>query len=104
MFCDMTYFETIYDIKLRTYFAANGSGLKQKAMEAVEEGADLMIGGDIAVETAKEADIPSLFLSITEDSLRTAFSMAESLDLPWAQRRGALPRLRHFWTIPLTGW
>ena len=80
MFCDMTYFETIYDIKLRTYFAANGSGLKQKAMEAVEEGADLMIGGDIAVETAKEADIPSLFLSITEDSLRTAFSMAESLD------------------------
>lgn len=80
MFCDMTYFETIYDIKLRTYFAANGSGLKEKAMEAVEDGADLMIGGDIAVETAKEADIPSLFLSITEDSLRTAFSMAESLD------------------------
>lgn len=80
MFCDMTYFETIYDIKLRTYFAANGSGLKEKAMEAVEDGADLMIGGDIAVETAKEADIPSLFLAITEDSLRTAFSMAESLD------------------------
>ena len=80
MFCDMTYFETIYDIKLRTYFAANGSGLKEKAMEAVEDGADLMIGGDIAVETAKEADIPSLFLSITEDSLCTAFSMAESLD------------------------
>ena len=80
MFCDMTYFETIYDIKLRTYFAANGSGLKEKAMEAVEDGADLMIGGDIAVETAKEADIPSLFLSITEDSLRTALSMAESLD------------------------
>lgn len=80
MFCDMTYFETIYDIKLRTYFAANGSGLKEKAMEAVEDGADLMIGGDIAVETAKEADIPSLFLSITEDSLRTVFSMAESLD------------------------
>ena len=80
MFCDMSYCETIYDIKLRTYFAANGSGLKEKAMEAVEDGADLMIGGDIAVETAKEADIPSLFLSITEDSLRTAFSMAESLD------------------------
>lgn len=80
MFCDMSYFETIYDIKLRIYFAANGSGLKEKAMEAVEDGADLMIGGDIAVETAKEADIPSLFLSITEDSLRTAFSMAESLD------------------------
>lgn len=80
MFCDMTYFESIYDIKLRTYYAANGAELKARAAEAVEDGADLMIGGDIAVETAKGAEIPSLFLSITEDSLRTAFSMAESLD------------------------
>lgn len=80
MFCDMSYFESIYDIKLRTYFAANGSELRQKAMEAMEDGADLMIGGDIAVGTAREAGFPCLFLSITEDSLRTAFSVAESMD------------------------
>lgn len=79
MFCDMAYFETIYGIKLRTYFAANGTQLKEKALEAIEDGADLMIGGDIVVSVAKEADIASLFLSITEDSLRTAFSMAESM-------------------------
>lgn len=79
MFCDMTYFETIYDIKLRTYFAAVGSDLREKAQEAVGDGADLLIGGDIAVSVAKEADIASLFLSITEDSLRTAFSMAEGM-------------------------
>lgn len=80
MFCDMTYFEAIYGIKLKTYFAENGSGLPARAREAVADGADLLIGGDLAVETAKEAGIPSLFLSITEDSLRTAFAMAESLD------------------------
>ncbi len=61
MFCDMTYFETIYDISLKTYFAANGSELKEKALEAMAEGADLMIGGDIAVEAAKEAGVPSCF-------------------------------------------
>lgn len=79
MFCDMTYFEDIYGIKLRTYFAEGSQQLKEKALEAVEDGADLMIGGDVAVSVAKEADIASLFLSITEDSLRTAFSMAESM-------------------------
>ena len=80
MFCDMTYFETIYDIKLRTYFASNGAGLEEQAKLAMEEGADLMIGGDVAVATAKEAGFPSLFLSMTEDSLRMAFAMAESMD------------------------
>lgn len=80
MFCDMTYFETIYDIKLRTYFASNGSGLEDAARQAIEEGADLLIGGDVAVGAAKDGGVPSLFLSITEDSLRTAFAMAESMD------------------------
>lgn len=80
MFCDMTYFETIYDIKLRTYFASNGAGLEGAARQAMEEGADLMIGGDVAVGAAKEAGFPSLFLSMTEDSLRTAFAMAEGMD------------------------
>lgn len=80
MFCDMTYFETIYDIKLRTYFASNGAGLMEQSRLAIEEGADLIIGGDVAVSTAKKAGCPSLFLSMTEDSLRTAFAMAESMD------------------------
>lgn len=80
MFCDMSYFETIYDIRLRTYFASNGAGLKEQSELAIEEGADLVIGGDVAVGTAKAAGCPSLFLSMTEDSLRTAFAMAESMD------------------------
>ena len=80
MFCDMSYFETIYDIRLRTYFASNGAGLKEQSRLAIEEGADLVIGGDVAVGTAKEAGCPSLFLSMTEDSLRTAFAMAENMD------------------------
>lgn len=80
MFCDMSYFDTIYDIELRTYYARTGAELPEVTMEAVREQADLIIGGDTAVEIATREQIPSLFLSITEDSLKTAFSMAESMD------------------------
>ena len=79
MFCDMSYFDTIYDIELRTYYAINGIGLRDAAVAAAEDEADLIIGGDTAVEVATEYKVPSLFLSIKEDSLRTAFSMAESM-------------------------
>ncbi len=80
MFSDMTYFEELYDIELRTYYAGQGEELKPQALKAIQEGADLIIGGDTAVATATEQSIPSLFLSITEESLRNAFSIAQSMD------------------------
>ena len=80
MLCDMSYFETIYDIELRTYVAPGGNALRETAMMAVEDQADLIIGGDTAVTVATENRVPSLFLSITEDSLRTAFAVAESMN------------------------
>ena len=60
--------------------AQNGGELPDAAGRAVEEHADLIIGGDTAVKAATEAGIPSLFLSITEDSLKHAFSMAERVN------------------------
>lgn len=80
MFCDMSYFDTLYDIELRTYYSANSSGLKDAALRAVEERADLIIGGDTVVEVANGSHVPSLFLSTTEDSLKNAFAMAESMN------------------------
>lgn len=80
MFCDMSYFDSIYEIELRSYFAERGERLADEAGRAVKDGVDLMIGGDTAVAVAGEAGIPSLFLSITEDSLRNAFTMAENMD------------------------
>lgn len=80
MFCDMSYFDTIYDIELRTYYSLDGTGLRDAAVSAAEDEADLIIGGDTAVEVATQYKVPSLFLSTTEDSLRTALSMAESMN------------------------
>ena len=83
-------FDSIYNIKLRTYFAGRPSELRETALKAIEDGAELLIGGDVAVEAAKEADLPSLFLSSTEDSMRVAFSMAESMDFAMgAQKRSS---------------
>lgn len=82
MFCDMSYFDQLYDINLRTYYTSQGreEGLKELVRQAKEEGADLVIGGDTAVEAATQSGMPSLFLSLTEDSLRNAFSMAQRVE------------------------
>ena len=93
MFCDMRYFDSIYNIKLRTYFASHPLGLRDTALKAIEDGAELLIGGDVAVEAAKEAGLPSLFLSSTEDSMRVAFAMAESMDFAMGVQKRSSARL-----------
>lgn len=80
MFCDMSYFDLIYGIEMRTYFADKSHLLEDMARQAISDKVDLIIGGDTAVSIAGEAGLPSLFLSNTEDSLRNALSMAESMD------------------------
>ena len=79
MFCDMSYFDSLYGIELHTFFAPDNEMLRPVSLQAVEERADLIIGGEVTVEAATAAGIPSLFLSATEDSIRNAFSMAESI-------------------------
>lgn len=79
MFCDMTYFNQIYDIELRTYLANNAEELHGAIQLAIRDNVDLIIGGDSAIMAATEAGIPSLFLSSTEDSIREAFKVADKL-------------------------
>lgn len=79
MFCDMSYFDQIYDMEVRTFYAPDNESLRSFAYQAVEEKVDLIIGGEVAVEAAASAGVPSLFLSTTEDSLRNAFTMAKSI-------------------------
>lgn len=81
MFCDMSYFDSLYGIQLHTFFAPDNEMLRPVSLQAVEEKADLIIGGEVTVEAAAAAGIPSLFLSATEDSIRNAFAMAESIRL-----------------------
>lgn len=80
MFCDMSYFDELYGIELRTYFVNHGEELPEAAQSAISDDVDLIIGGDTVVSIAKQLEIPSLFLAMTEDSLRVAFSTAEQVN------------------------
>ncbi len=79
MFCDMTHFNQIYDIELRTYLVSNPDELGVAINEAINDNLDIIIGGDNAITAASRAGIPSLFLSSTEDSIREAFKVAENM-------------------------
>ena len=80
MFCDMSRFDEIFHINLLLFPACDDDDLAQKAQEAAQSGADLLIGGNTVIAAAKEAGIPSLFLSNTEDSIRTALLLAQNMD------------------------
>lgn len=80
MFCDMSFFDELYGIELRTYYAKQDEELSEVTRKAVEDQVDIMIGGDTVVSIAEAHHIPSLFLSMTEDSLHNAFSTAEKLE------------------------
>ena len=80
MFCDMSFFNELYDVELRTYFATSEENLADTVREAVADGVDVVIGGETAVQVCFESNTPSLFLATTEDSLQQALGMALNLD------------------------
>jgi transcriptional regulator with PAS, ATPase and Fis domain len=79
MFCDMTYFNQIYNIELRTYLVPDAEQLHNAIQQAMLDNLDIIIGGDTAIMAASDAGIPSLFLASTEDSIREAFKIADKL-------------------------
>ncbi len=79
MFCDMTHFNQIYNIELRTYLVSTPDELSVAVNGAINDNLDIIIGGENAITAASKAGIPSLFLSSTEDSIREAFKEAENM-------------------------
>lgn len=79
MFQDMSYFNEIYNIELKTYLANDTNELIVLVDQAINDNVDIIIGGDIAIAAAAKAGIPNLFLSSTEDSIREAFKVAQKM-------------------------
>jgi len=79
MFSDMSYIETIFDIKLKTYFVEELDELHIAVENAVNDKADIIIGSDIVAQSAEIENVPCLFLSLTEDSIREAFKTAQNV-------------------------
>lgn len=79
MFCDMTYFDQIFQVQVKPYLATDADALNLCVSQAIYEGPDIIIGGDTAIAAAAKAKIPALFMDSTEDSLREAFKVAKKL-------------------------
>ncbi|MDF2614237.1 MAG: domain S-box [Clostridia bacterium] len=80
MFCDMTYFNEIFDIELHQYLIEESDETQKAINKAVEDKIELLIGGDITVVTANIVGIPALFLESTKDSIRQAAQIAKNMN------------------------
>lgn len=80
MFCDMTYFNEIFDIELHQYLIEASDQTQEAVNRALEDKVELLIGGDITVVTANIAGIPALFLESTKDSIRQAAKIAKNMN------------------------
>lgn len=83
MFCDMTYFEHIFNIELLSFLAEGEEDFHQAILRAIEAKPDIVIGGDMACLEAEMAQIPCMFLSSTEDSIKVAIETA--IQMKYAQ-------------------
>ena len=84
MTCDMTGVAEKCQVHLKEYFVQNPELLQAAAMQAIEDKADLIIGGRTVLSIADNAGVPALFLANTEDAVKNAvkeaFLLAETFD------------------------
>jgi|GEM_PF-981271 len=84
MTCDMTGIGDKCHVHLREYFVQNPELLRAAALQAIEDKADLIIGGKTVLTIADNAGVPSLFVANTEDAVKNAvkeaFLLADTFD------------------------
>lgn len=77
MLCDTTYFEELYDVKLAIYWMGVGEDYFEKVEVGIQEGIDVVIGGEKCVQYATQKNFPVLFMSTTGESIEIAINQAE---------------------------
>ena len=82
-YCNMDQFDEIFGIELHQYLVDNDIGsieaLYECARQAVRDQMDIIIGGDVAQEVAKQGGILSLYIQLTGDSFWEAFRAAKRM-------------------------
>lgn len=76
MLCDTSHFNVLFGIDLRTYMVESSDELRAAAGQAVQDGCDAVIGGDIACDEAGQLGCPSRFIPAGEESIRNALQTA----------------------------
>ncbi len=79
MFPDTSYMNEIFHVNLRIYLFKDRNKIEELVKEAIQEGADVVIGGERVQAIMRQYPIPSLFLRAREDSIRKALHVANKV-------------------------
>jgi PAS domain-containing protein len=79
MFSDMTYADELFDVKLKFYEITAIEQAAEKVNLAIEEGADILMGGDTVNALAAQRGFPGQFIDSTEESIRSAIAVARKM-------------------------
>lgn len=81
MFSDTTYADELFDIRLKFYDITAIEQAAEKVDLAIQEGADVLLGGDTVNALAAQKGIPAQFIDSTEESIRSAIGVAKKMIL-----------------------
>lgn len=81
MFSDTTYADELFDIRLKFYDITAIEQAAEKVDLAIQEGADVLLGGDTVNALAAQKGIPTQFIDSTEESIRSAIGVAKKMIL-----------------------
>lgn len=81
MFSDTTYADELFDIRLNFYDITAIEQAAEKVDLAIQEGADVLLGGDTVNALAAQKGIPAQFIDSTEESIRSAIGVAKKMIL-----------------------
>lgn len=81
MFSDTTYADELFDIRLKFYNITAIEQAAEKVDLAIQEGADVLLGGDTVNALAAQKGIPAQFIDSTEESIRSAIGVAKKMIL-----------------------
>ncbi len=76
MFSDMTHYNDIFEIDLHTYLVDSTEKITSSFEKALEDGCEVIIGGDLVIELSEQKNVKSLFLDSTTDSIKMALDTA----------------------------
>lgn len=77
MFGDTTYFSELYGIDWRFYALEKAESAEDAVRLAVQEGAEVIIGGKTVMREAEKQGMPAIFLESRGESLQIALNQAE---------------------------
>lgn len=79
MICDTSHFYELYGVVLNRYKLNEKNDWNTALNSAIEEHVDIVIGGNVILQGAKQKGIAGLFLTSTEESLSIAIKNAKSM-------------------------